>query len=61
MDKPVFKNNSFSVDDIHRLREYHYEMTKNLSKEERIREINEKADRVKREMRERKAKKKVII
>lgn len=45
MNKPVLKD-SFSVDDIRKLREYHYEKTKNLSTEELIHEINEKADKV---------------
>ena len=35
MEKPVF-NNSFSVDDIHRLREYHYETTKNSELEKNL-------------------------
>lgn len=43
MNKPDFKN-SFSVEDIHKLREYHYEKTKNFIGEELINEINEKAD-----------------
>ena len=43
MIKPDFKD-SFSVDDIHKLREYHYEKTKDLTGEELINEINEKAD-----------------
>ncbi len=47
MNKPVLKKNSFSVDDIHKLREYHYEKTKNLSTEERIKEISDSAKRVK--------------
>lgn len=45
MTKPDFKD-SFSVEDIHKLREYHYEKTKDLTKEELINEINEKADNV---------------
>ena len=40
MKKPVFKK-SFSVDDIHELREYHYETTKDMTREERIEEIND--------------------
>ena len=43
MIKPDFKD-SFSVEDIHKLREYHYEKTKDLTGEELINEINEKAD-----------------
>ena len=46
MNKPVFKD-SFSVDDIHKLREYNYEITKNMTKEERIAYINDKAEKAK--------------
>ena len=49
MEKPIFKD-SFSVDDIHKLREYHYEMTKDMTTEERIKEINDKADEVEKEI-----------
>ena len=45
MTKPVFKD-SFSVDDIRKLREYNYEVTKNMTSEERINYINSKADKV---------------
>ena len=45
MNKPVLKR-SFSVDDIHKLREYHYEKTKEFSSKELIEEINEKANKV---------------
>lgn len=58
MDKPVFKENSFSVDDIHRIREYHYEKTKKLSDDEFIKEINERAKKVRDDIK--KAKKKKI-
>ena len=53
MDKPIIKD-SFSVDDIHKIREYHYEMTKNLSREERIKEIKDKANKVKEELKRKK-------
>lgn len=43
MDKPILKENSFSVDDIHKMRKYHYEKTKNLSSDEFIKGINERA------------------
>lgn len=59
MDKPIIKD-SFSVDDIHKIREYHYETTKNLSKEERLEEIRKKAENVKRELRQMKIKKVAI-
>lgn len=60
MNKPVLKENSFSVEDIHKLREYHYEKTKNLSTEERIREVSDSAKRVKKDI-EKARKKKVAI
>jgi len=34
MDKPIISPN-FTVEDIHKIREYHYELTKNLPFEER--------------------------
>jgi len=34
MDKPNISPN-FTVDDIHKIREYHYELTKNMTFEER--------------------------
>ena len=40
MDKPVISDN-FTVDDIHKIREYNYESTKHLSFEEK-RELREK-------------------
>ena len=49
MNKPEFKK-SFSVDDIHKLREYHYETTKNLSSEEFINDINKKAEDFKKKL-----------
>ena len=60
MTKPVIKENSFSVDDIHKIREYHYEMTKNMTREERIKEIREKAEKFREEMRNKKSKKIVV-
>ena len=43
MNKPIFKD-SFSVEDIHKLREYNYEKRKKMSKKEIIDEINEGAN-----------------
>jgi hypothetical protein len=34
MNKPIISEN-FNVNDIHKIREYHYELTKNMSVEER--------------------------
>lgn len=49
MTKPNLKN-SFSVEDIHKLREYHYETTKNFSEKEFIDDINKKAEKFKKEL-----------
>ena len=40
------KNNSFSVDDIHKVREEIYEKTKDLSSNELVNYINDKADEI---------------
>ena len=34
MEKPIISPD-FTVEDIHKIREYHYELTKNMSREER--------------------------
>ena len=60
MEKPVFKEGSFSVDDIHKLREYHYEMTKNMTVEERVKEINDRARKFEEKMEARKVKKAIV-
>ena len=59
MKKPVFKG-SFSVEDIHKLREYHYEMTKNMTNEERAKEINDRAKRFKKEMKDKRVKEAIV-
>ena len=59
MDKPIIKD-SFSVDDIHKIREYHYEMTKNLSREEKIKEIKDKANKVKEELKRKKEEREAV-
>ncbi len=50
MNKPVFEENSFSVDDIHKIREWHYEQTKHLSDEEIVKDINKKAEKVRKDI-----------
>ncbi len=35
MEKPILSPN-FTLEDIHRLREYNYEMTKNMTDQERM-------------------------
>lgn len=42
MEKPIF-NDSFSVDDIRKLRNYNYERTKDFTSEEIIDDIRKKA------------------
>ena len=38
------------VNDIHKIREYNYERTKNLSTEELIKDINDRAEKVRQEI-----------
>lgn len=51
MNKLEIKEGSFSVDDIHRVREYHDEITKDMSSEERANYFNEEAEKVREEIR----------
>ena len=60
MNKPIIKENSFSVDEIHKIREYHYEMTKNMTNKEIVDEINKKAKEFKEKMREKRKKKEAV-
>ena len=53
MDKPVLSPD-FTIEDIHKLREYNYEMTKNMTDQERMdyynkrgREVQRKLDKMK--------------
>ena len=59
MTKPIITD-SFSVEDIRKLREYHYEITKSMTKKERIKEINDQAEEFEKEMIARKAKRVVV-
>lgn len=49
MNKPNISPN-FTIDDIHKIREYHYEMTKNMSSEERAAFYKEGAEKVQQEI-----------
>ena len=40
MEKPILSPN-FTIEDIHKLREYHYEMTKHMTDKERMDYYNE--------------------
>jgi len=46
MNKPNISPN-FTIDDIHKIREYHYEITKNMSVKERAAFYKEGADKIK--------------
>ncbi len=59
MTKPVIKD-SFSVDDIHKIREYHYEMTKNMTDKKIIDDINKEAEKFKRKLKARRKKRAVV-
>lgn len=41
MNKPIISP-LFTIDDIHKIREYNYEMTKNLSEKDKLKYYNEK-------------------
>ena len=56
MKKPILSPN-FAIDDIHKIREYNYELTKNMSTEEMCEYINNRAKNVLKEMAEHKAEK----
>ena len=47
MEKPVLSPN-FTIEDIHKLREYNYEMTKHMTDEERMDYYNKRGRKVQR-------------
>ena len=47
----------FTIDDIHKIREYHYELTKNMTRQEKMAFYNEGAKEFLKEMEERKLQK----
>lgn len=49
MDKPNISPN-FTIDDIHKIREYNYEITKDMSAEERKRYYDSKAEKIRLEI-----------
>lgn len=53
MNRPNIEKGSFSVDDIHKIREYNYEKTKNLSSKDLIKYINDRAEKTRKEIRQR--------
>ena len=54
MEKPKISPN-FTIEDIHKIREYNYEITKHMSPKEMCDHINNKANKFLKEMAERKA------
>lgn len=49
MDKPILSPN-FTIEDIHKLREYNYEMTKHMTDKERMDYYNESGRAFQREI-----------
>ncbi len=56
MEKPILSPD-FTIEDIHKLREYNYEMTKNMSRQERQSYYNDAGMEVHKMLQERKAQK----
>lgn len=54
--KPVISSD-FTIEDIHKIREYHYELTKDMTSQERINFYNEGGRAFLKEMEERKMQK----
>lgn len=56
MEKPILSPN-FTIDDIHKLREYNYEMTKDMTDQERMDYYNKRGREAQRKIQERKLQK----
>ena len=54
MEKPIISPN-FTIEDIHKIREYNYEVTKNMSIEEKIAYYNTAGREAEEEIQKRKA------
>lgn len=54
MEKPVLSPN-FTIEDIHKLREYNYEITKNMTDQERMDYYNKRGREVQRKLEKMKA------
>ena len=46
--KPLDISPDFTIDDIHNIREYNYEMTKNMTRQEKMDYYNERGRKVQR-------------
>ncbi|MDO5296527.1 MAG: hypothetical protein Q4F00_07850 [bacterium] len=55
MEKPILSP-SFTIEDIHKLREYNYEITKNMTRQEKIEYYNNRGRKVQTELEQEKAK-----
>lgn len=53
MDRPILSQN-FTIEDIHKLREYNYNKTKDMSRQERIEYYNSRGMEVHKEIQARK-------
>ena len=60
MNKPEISSN-FTIDDIHKIREYHYEYTKNMTAEERAAFYKEGAEKVSKSIEARRTQKTAFI
>ena len=56
IEKPVISSN-FTIEDIHKIREYHYELTKDMTMQEKIDFYNEGGREFLKKMEERKLQK----
>ena len=52
--KPLEISPDFTIEDIHKIREYNYEMTKNMTRQEKMDYYNERGRKVQRILEERK-------
>lgn len=52
--KPLDISPDFTIEDIHKIREYNYEMTKNMTRQEKMDYYNERGRKVQRILEERK-------
>lgn len=59
VDKPIISPD-FTIDDIHKIREYHYEITKDMSFEKRAAFYNDSMSEFKRLLAERKKEKQCV-
>ena len=52
--KPLDISPDFTIEDIHKIREYNYEMTKNMTRQEKMDYYNDRGRKVQRILEERK-------